>query len=52
VQLDSSAAGNGNLVWVTRDNGRDVRYTSEPDLSAWNSFTRMLQRMLPIEKQL
>jgi putative cardiolipin synthase len=52
VQLDSSAADNGNLVWVTRDNGRDVRYTSEPDLSAWNSFTRMLQRMLPIEKQL
>jgi len=52
VELDTSADPKGRLVWITQDNGREIRYGSEPGMSSWDSFVRTLQRALPIENQL
>jgi putative cardiolipin synthase len=52
VNLDTSADPKGRLVWVTREDGQEVRYDSEPDVSSWDHFLQVLQRALPIEKQL
>jgi len=42
----------GALSWVTRENGREVRYDSEPGMSQMRRFMQGLLRMLPIEEQL
>jgi cardiolipin synthase C len=52
VELDTSADPKGRLVWVTRENGQDVRYDSEPGLKFFDKFLRVLEYALPIEKQL
>ena len=49
VELDSGADPMGRLVWVTKENGREVRLDSEPAVSGWGKFMRGLQQALPIE---
>jgi putative cardiolipin synthase len=41
-------AGN-RIVWVTRENGREVRYNSEPEASLWKRFKVRVLSWLPIE---
>jgi cardiolipin synthase C len=52
VELDTRSDPKGQLAWVTQEHGRDMRYSSEPGMSPWDSFVRTLQRALPIENQL
>jgi len=42
----------GELAWVTRENGREVRYDSEPGMGPMKRLGQMLLRILPIEEQL
>lgn len=44
VQLDD----NGDLVWVTRKNGEEIRYDKEPETGFWKRFnTRFLSLFVP-----
>jgi cardiolipin synthase C len=52
VELDTSVEPKGRLVWVTQENGQEVRHTSEPGMGTWDKFLQTIQRALPIEKQL
>ena len=52
VELNTRADAKGSLTWTTREDGQEVRFDSEPGLSNWESFEELLQRELPIEKQL
>jgi cardiolipin synthase C len=52
VELDTRADPKGRLVWVTRENGQEVRYDSEPGLKFFDKFLRLLEHVLPIENQL
>jgi putative cardiolipin synthase len=52
VQLDSRADSKGRLVWVTREQGHEVRYESEPGVSFLNSIAETFERVLPMEDQL
>ncbi|MFC1773545.1 phospholipase D family protein [Pseudomonadota bacterium] len=47
-----SETGAERLVWLTENNGKEVRYYSEPEVGFWRRFTAWLMGMLPIEKQL
>jgi putative cardiolipin synthase len=40
------------LAWVTTEGGRSVRFTTEPETSAWQRFKTTLLSCLPIESQL
>jgi putative cardiolipin synthase len=40
------------LEWVTTEGGRSVRFTAEPETSAWQRFKTALLGCLPIESQL
>jgi putative cardiolipin synthase len=42
----------GALAWVTRENGREVRYDSEPGMGPMRRLMQGLLRILPIEEQL
>ena len=42
----------GSLVWIGRENGREVRYTHEPHASLYRRFLVNLLSLLPIESQL
>ena len=42
----------GDLVWVTEDNGREIRYDKDPDSSLGQRFTAGFIRLLPVEGQL
>jgi len=42
----------GALSWVTRENGREVRYDSEPGMGPLHRLMQGLLRILPIEDQL
>ena len=48
VQLDAD----GNLVWITQTNGREVRYHSEPETSFGQRFMSRFIQLLPVEHQL
>ena len=39
----------GRLVWVTQEGGNEVRYTTEPDSTAWTRLKVKLMSWLPIE---
>jgi putative cardiolipin synthase len=47
VQLDGR-----KLVWLTTEDGREVRYTTEPETSAWKRLKTRIVGCLPIESQL
>jgi putative cardiolipin synthase len=40
------------LVWITRIDGKEVRYYSEPETSLWRRFSVWLMGLLPAEKHL
>jgi putative cardiolipin synthase len=40
------------LVWITEQDGKEIRYYSEPETGAWQRFTAWLMGLLPIEDQL
>ena len=42
----------GNLVWVTENEGREVRYYKEPKTSFGKRFSSSLIKLLPIHSQL
>jgi putative cardiolipin synthase len=48
VELDDG----GNLVWITEKDGREVRYTDEPESTFWQRFVAGFVKMLGIEDQL
>lgn len=43
---------NGHLVWVTKENGKQVIYTSDPKAGVWQQFQVGLIQALPVEDQL
>ena len=48
VELDDG----GNLVWITEKDGREVRYSNEPESTFWQRFVAGFVKMLGIEDQL
>ena len=53
VILDTdSETGAERLVWLTENNGKEVRYYSEPEVGFWRRFSAWFIGLLPIEKQL
>ncbi len=41
-----------HIEWVTTENGKPVRFTSEPQTSGWQRFTVGVVSLLPLEGQL
>jgi putative cardiolipin synthase len=41
-----------SLVWVTRDEGKEVRYTNDPNAGVWRNMQLFVTGLLPIEDQL
>ena len=48
VELDDG----GNLVWITEKDGREIRYSNEPESTFWQRFVAGFVKMLGIEDQL
>jgi len=44
--------GAERLVWITEDDGQEVRYHSDPEVSPWRRFAVWMMGLLPIEKHL
>jgi putative cardiolipin synthase len=42
----------GSIVWISRENGKEVRYTHEPETSFFRRMKVNLLSLLPIENQL
>ena len=42
----------GRLVWITREDGREVRYTRDPESGAWARLMTGFIKVLPVEAQL
>jgi putative cardiolipin synthase len=47
-----SETGAERLVWLTENNGEEVRYYSEPEVGFWRRFSAWFIGLLPIEKHL
>ena len=53
VMLETDAdSGAERLVWITEDDGEQVRYYSDPEVGLWQRFSTWLIGLLPIEKHL
>lgn len=52
VRLDPSRRGGKALCWKTRENGRDIEYTSEPAASSRQRLEARLLSLLPIDREL
>ncbi|MGD2075169.1 MAG: phospholipase D family protein [Gammaproteobacteria bacterium] len=53
VMLETdSETGAERLVWITKTDGEESRYYSEPEASLWRRFSTWLIGLLPIEKHL
>ncbi len=52
VELQTADNGLDELVWITRENGQEVRILSEPDMGPIQHMTQFLMRILPVEPQL
>lgn len=53
VILETDAeTGVEHLVWVTENDGEEIRYYSEPEASTWRRFSSWFMGLLPIEKHL
>ena len=48
VQLDED----GDLVWITQIDGREVRYHKDPESTFGQRFMSNFIELLPVEKQL
>lgn len=49
LELRDSPSGASHIEWVGMENGREVRYSSEPMTSAWQRFKSWFYSLLPIE---
>ena len=47
-----AADSSKRVEWLSAEDGREVRYTTEPGASLWRRFTASFLSMLPIESQL
>jgi len=47
--LESDKSGTEQLVWITENDGDEVRYYSDPEVGLWRRFTTWLVSLLPIE---
>jgi putative cardiolipin synthase len=52
VELQSVNNASDELVWITIENGKEIRIESEPDMGPIQSMTQFLMRILPVEAQL
>jgi putative cardiolipin synthase len=52
LALESDESGAERLVWITENDGIEVRYYSEPEVGVWRRFTTWLVSLLPIEHHL
>jgi putative cardiolipin synthase len=52
LTLEKSDKGFERLVWTTREDGRMVRYTSDPEVGFWRRFNAWFISLFPIEKHL
>ena len=52
VVLEVDDSGYERLVWITEEDGEEVRFTSEPEVSFWRRFQVWLTSLLPIEDHL
>jgi putative cardiolipin synthase len=44
--------GPPELIWHTREDGKDIDYDTEPARSAWQRFKVDILSMLPLDKEL
>ncbi|RLA21375.1 MAG: phospholipase D family protein [Gammaproteobacteria bacterium] len=44
--------GGERIVWVETKDGKEIRYTKDPETSAWRRFNESVYSILPIESQL
>jgi putative cardiolipin synthase len=49
LELRPAPPGEAQIEWVGMEDGREVRYASEPMASAWRRFQCWLYSLLPIE---
>jgi putative cardiolipin synthase len=49
LELRPQADGSVRIEWASREDGREVRLTSEPSGSAWRTFQAWFFSLLPIE---
>ena len=53
VMLETDAeTGGERLVWITANDGEEVRYYSEPEVGLWYRFSTWFMGLLPLEKHL
>jgi putative cardiolipin synthase len=52
LALESDESEVERLVWITENDGEEVRYYSDPEVGTWRRFTTWLVSLLPIEDQL
>ncbi len=56
MQLDNSYRveldADGNIVWVTKIEGKEIRFTREPHTSPWTRFTLWFLGRLPVKDKL
>jgi putative cardiolipin synthase len=45
-------AGDNELEWITRKDGREIRYTSEPEAGFWRNVKAIVLSVFPLEDQL
>jgi cardiolipin synthase C len=48
----SSVDDQPRLAWITRENGADVTYQSEPARSGWQRFEARFLSALPVDDEL
>ena len=49
---DGSTERHPRLIWKTREDGKDVTYTTEPARSDWQRFEVKFLSLLPLDKEL
>jgi len=52
LALEGDDSGRERLVWITENDGEEVRYYSDPEVGAWRRFTTWLISLLPVEEHL
>lgn len=52
VELQAVNNGQDELIWITQENGQQLKIESEPDMGPIQHMTQFLMRILPVEPQL
>ena len=42
----------GDIVWITEDNGKEVRYDSDPHAGFWRPISAWFISLFPIEEHI